>query len=203
MVGHIFLYNGRLKKVKELLPQVGKIQYVESNRLNWGRFQKRISTLTSLAPHDVSIINYLFGVHPFENIKHSGHKFSKFTQCDRDEYEFIVNNISVKFNLSWYYPEKIRTLTIIGEKGIIFWDEENQYIRLTTDIWNEDRFNYEPTTENFFVSTNPLRNELAEFVHCINTNEKPVSDIQNAIEVAKNLESLKKASNKTEISENF
>jgi len=203
MVGHIFLYNGRLKKVKELLPQIGKIQYVESNRLNWGRFQKRISTLTSLAPHDVSIINYLFGVYSFENIKHSGHKFSKFTQCDRDEYEFTVNNIPVKFNLSWYYPEKIRTLTIIGEKGIIFWDEENQYIRLTTDIWNEDRFNYEPTTENFFVSTNPLRNELAEFVHCINTNEKPVSDIQNAIEVAKNLESLKKASNKTEISENF
>jgi hypothetical protein len=40
-------------------------------------------------------------------------------------------------------------------------------------------------------------------VHCINTKEKPVSDIQNAIEVAKNLESLKKASNKTEISENF
>ena len=95
MVGHIFLYNGRLKKVKELLPQIGKIQYVESTRLNWGRFQKRISTLTSLAPHDVSIINYLFGVHTFENIKHSGYKFSEYTQCDRDEYEFTVNNLSL------------------------------------------------------------------------------------------------------------
>ena len=40
-------------------------------------------------------------------------------------------------------------------------------------------------------------------MHCINTNKKPVSDIQNAIEVAKNLEALKKASGKNEVSENF
>ena len=38
MVGHIFLYNGRVHKVKELLPQIGKVQFVEANRLNWGRF---------------------------------------------------------------------------------------------------------------------------------------------------------------------
>ena len=193
MVGHIFLYNGRLEKVKELLPRLGLIQHIESNRLNWGRFQKKISTLHSLAPHDVSIIHYLLGTHEFKNIKHSGHRYSIFDQNDRDEFEFECNNVPVKFNLSWYYPEKIRTMTIIGEFGMLFWDEENQYIRLTTDIWNGDRFNYEPTTENFFVSTNPLYNELKEFVECIITKRTPLTDVNNAIAVAKNLDLLSKS----------
>ena len=41
MVGHIFLYNDRVKKIKELLPHIGKILHIESNRLNWGRYQKK------------------------------------------------------------------------------------------------------------------------------------------------------------------
>ena len=201
MVGHIFLYNGRVHKVKELLPQIGKLQFVEVNRLNWGRFQKKISTLTSLAPHDVSILDYFFGNHTYTDVKHTGYKFSSFNQCDRDEYKFKCNGIDIKLNLSWYYPEKVRTYTIIGEKGIVFWDEENEYVRLTTGLWNGDRFNYETKSENFFVPTNPLKNELQEFVDCVNLGREPISNIDNAINVAKNLQILKEISNKTEVSD--
>jgi len=190
MCGYIFMYNDRLKKVKELLPKIGLVQHIESNRLNWGRFQKNISTLHSLAPHDVSIIHYLLGTHTFTNIKHSGHRFSWFDQNDRDEYEFECNNVAVKLNLSWYYPEKIRTLTITGEYGIIFWDEENQYIRLTSNLWDRERFNYNPKTENFFVATNPLRNELLEFVESVKEKKQPLTDVNHAIDVAKNLDLL-------------
>jgi len=112
MVGHIFLYNDRVKKIKELLPHIGKILHVESNRLNWGRYQKKISTLHSLAPHDVSIIHYLLGYHEFENIICIGDNLTNNSQNDRDEYSFICNDISVKLNLSWYYPEKVRTVSI-------------------------------------------------------------------------------------------
>ena len=167
MCGYIFLYNNRLRKVKELLPTIGAIQHIESNRLNWGRFQKKIGTLHSLAPHDVSIIHYLLGEHTFKNIKHSGYKFSAFIQNDRDEFEFTCNNVPVKINLSWYYPEKIRTTVLTGKDGIIFWDEENQYVRLSSNLWNKDRFNYEVNTQTFYESTNPLRNELLEFVNSI------------------------------------
>ena len=80
MVGHIFLYNDRVKKIKQLLPRVGKIQHIESNRLNWGRYQKKISTLHSLAPHDVSIIHYLLGYYEFENIICIGDNLTNNTQ---------------------------------------------------------------------------------------------------------------------------
>ena len=193
MVGHIFLYNDRVRKIKELLPRIGEIQHVEMNRLNWGRFQTKISTLHSLAPHDVSIIHYWLGTHEFKNVKHIGHRFSAKVQNDRDEFEFTCNNIPVKFNLSWYYPEKVRTTAIIGTRGMIFWDEEKKTVKLTTNIWNQDRMNYEPTIEQFIIESNPLRNELIEFVECVRDKRKPLSDVDNAIEVAKNLDLLSKS----------
>jgi predicted dehydrogenase len=194
MVGHIFLYNDRVKKIKELLPQIGTIQHIESNRLNWGRFQKKISTLHSLAPHDVSIIHYLLGYEEFGNVICIGENFSNNEQNDRDEISFICKNVSVKFNLSWYYPEKIRTMSITGEKGLIFWDEEKQTVKLIENIWLDDRFNYEPKVTTFSIESNPLRNELEHFVECVKTGKKPVSDIENALQVAKNLDLLSKGS---------
>ena len=193
MVGHIFLYNDRVKKLKELLPRVGKVLHIESNRLNWGRYQKEISTLHSLAPHDISIIHYLLGYHEFDSVINIGDNFTNNKQNDRDEYSFICNDISVKLNLSWYYPEKIRTMSITGEKGLLFWNEETQTIKLTTDIWQDGRMNYEPKIELFKIDSNPLRNELKEFVDCVLTKRQPLTDVNNAILVAKNLDLLLKS----------
>lgn len=190
MVGHIFLYNDRVRKIKELLPRIGKIQHIESNRLNWGRYQKKISTLHSLAPHDVSIIHYLLGYHEFKEIVSLGENFSQNQYNDKEEYSFICNDVSVKLNLSWYYPEKIRTMVITGEKGILFWDEEEKIVKLTTDIWHDSRMNYSPKIETFKVESNPLRNELLEFVDCIKTRRTPLSDVNNALDVARNLDLL-------------
>ena len=190
MVGHIFLYNDRLKKVKQLLPKIGNVQHIESNRLNWGRFQKEISTLHSLAPHDVSIIHYLLGYHEFQYIINIGEKFTKFSQNDRDEFSFECNGVSVKFNLSWYYPKKVRNMTITGDKGIIFWDEEAKSVQLTTEIFEKERMNYNPKIDVFEIESNPLRNELYEFVRCVRDRKKPLTDVDNAIEVAKNLDLL-------------
>jgi predicted dehydrogenase len=190
MVGHIFLYNDRVKKLKELLPRIGKVLHIESNRLNWGRYQKKISTLHSLAPHDVSIIHYLLGYHEFEHIVNIGDNFTDNSQNDRDEYSFICNDVSVKLNLSWYYPEKVRTMSITGTRGLLFWNEEKQSIKLTTDIWDDGRMNYSPKVEIFKIESNPLRNELIEFVECVSNNRKPLTDVDNAIQVASSLDLL-------------
>ena len=77
-----------------------------------------------------------------------------------------------------------------GEKGLIFWNEESKTIKLVTDIWKDKRMNYEPKIERFNVDSNPLRNELEEFVQCVETKKEPISNINNAVEVAKNLDLL-------------
>ena len=136
----------------------------------------------------------MLGYEEFTNVICIGDNFSKNEQIDRDEISFICNNVSIKFNLSWYYPEKIRTMSITGEKGLIFWDEEKQSIKLIENIWINDRFNYEPQVTTFNIESNPLRNELEHFVECVKENKKPISDIENALHVAKNLDLLSKSS---------
>ena len=76
---------------------------------------------------------------------------------------------------------------------MIFWDEEAKTIKLTTNIWNGDRMNYEPSVKEYQVPSNPLRNELIEFVECVKEKRTPVSDVDNAIAVAKNLDLLTKS----------
>jgi len=76
---------------------------------------------------------------------------------------------------------------------MLFWDEEKKTITTTTNIWNDDRMNYEPKTEVYSVDSNPLRNELNEFVECVTHNKQPRSDIYNAIDVAENLDLLFKS----------
>ena len=83
-------------------------------------------------------------------------------------------------------------MCITGEKGLIFWDEEAKTIKLMTDIWKDERMNYEPKIEKFTVDSNPLRNELQEFVDCIKTKRQPISNVDNAIQVAKSLDLLLK-----------
>ena len=81
-------------------------------------------------------------------------------------------------------------MTITGDKGIIFWDEEAKSITLTTEIFEHDRMNYNPKIEEFQIESNPLRNELNEFVECVRDQRPPLTDVNNAIEIAKNLDLL-------------
>ena len=192
LVGHIFLYNKRVHKIKELIDkgQIGDVQYIESNRLNWGRFQTKISTLLSLAPHDVSIIHYLLGYEPFTDIHHKGLKFTNKIQYDMDSYQFKCKGIDIKFNLSWYYPAKIRTIVIIGTKGMIHWDEESKKVLYYNNLWDKDRMNYDSFKHpiEYEEDCNPLKNQIKDFVTCINDRSTPFSNVDCAIDVAKNLD---------------
>ena len=195
MVGHIFLYNDRLHKIKEIIDsgKIGEIRYIESNRLNWGRFQKKISTLLSLAPHDISIVAYVLGGYELVNAHYKGVRITEYPQTDIDTYQFQYRGVDVKFNLSWYYPEKIRTMVFVGTKGMISWDEEKKTIKVITDIWENNWMNYDPTTEILKIESNPLQNELGDFINCIKDKQQPISDINCALNVAKNLDILSKS----------
>ncbi len=172
--------------------KIGEVQYIESTRQNWGRFQTRISTLLSLAPHDVSIIHYLLGYEPFTDIAYKGINLSEKTQNDIDTYQFKCKGVDIKFNLSWYHPAKIRTMSIIGTKGMIYWDEEAHSLVHYDKLWENDRMNYDTINHphRYNIQTNPLRNQLKDFVHCIEDSSQPLSNVDVAIEVASNLDLL-------------
>src|ERR1700678_2758319 len=76
MTGHTFLYSPVIRKIKEIVDQgdIGDIRYICARRLNLGLFQKDINVAWDLAPHDISIIQYIMGEQPIAiNCQGSAH----------------------------------------------------------------------------------------------------------------------------------
>ena len=193
MVGHIFLYHPLVTRLKELIDcnEIGRIRYIESNRLNWGIYQTKTSALLSLAPHDISIIQYLLGGQPMEvNAIGTGvnnpDQFDHITAfLDYDE------GIEVKLNLSWFYPEKIRKMVIIGDKGSLIYDDVSSTITVNNGYLEGTRLieadNYVLHNES---KVSPLKLELKHFIDCCNNRTVPISDVNNSIEVMETLDRL-------------
>ena len=66
MVDHTFLFTGAVKKISQLLDEgsLGNLYYYDSTRVNLGLFQHDINVLWDLAPHDLSIMDYLIKASP-------------------------------------------------------------------------------------------------------------------------------------------
>ena len=125
MVGHVFVFNKGIVKVKEYLQsgEVGKIHYAHSERTNLGPFRYDVNALWDLAPHDISIFNYLFDSGPI-SVSARGQK------CLGTALEDLAfasleypGNILVNVHVSWLDPRKVRQITLIGDKKMLLWDD--------------------------------------------------------------------------------
>lgn len=129
MSGHTFIFNNGIIKMKEIIDsgELGDIAYVISDRLNFGIIRSDISLENNLAPHDLSIMQYLFDNTPIKRVKKTGISFISKNSFD---YETISidynNNVKCIINLSWYFPEKVRKIHIIGSKKMMVFDDSLQ-----------------------------------------------------------------------------
>src|SRR5579862_7361509 len=66
MVDHTFLFSGAVRKIRELVDggALGELYYFDSTRVNLGLFQHDVSVIWDLAPHDLSIMDYLIKSKP-------------------------------------------------------------------------------------------------------------------------------------------
>ena len=66
MVGHTFEYNPAVRKLRELVQggELGELYYIDSARLNLGLYQDDVNVIWDLAPHDISILNFVLGRKP-------------------------------------------------------------------------------------------------------------------------------------------
>ncbi len=125
MVGHVFVFNKGILQLKEYIQsgELGRIQYAHSERTNLGPFRYDVNALWDLAPHDISIFNFLFGDCPV-NVSARGQKCLGTAQEDLAfaslEYP---NDVLVNVHVSWLDPKKIRQITIVGDKKMVVWDD--------------------------------------------------------------------------------
>lgn len=125
MVGHIFLFNAGLLKVKELVAagEVGAIRSLTAVRTNLGPVRSDVNAAWDLASHDIAIFNWLLDAEPTE-VQAMG---AAFIQPGVED----VVNISLKYpggvlasiQCSWLDPKKVRQVTLVGSKRMITWDD--------------------------------------------------------------------------------
>src|SRR5271166_5404114 len=124
MVDHTFLFTGAVRKIKQLLQEdaLGKLYYYDSMRVNLGLFQHDVNVIWDLAPHDLSIMDYLIEDSP-DAIVATGQSHLN----EIEDVAFITlyfpNDIIAHINVNWLSPVKIRTRLIGGEKKMLAWND--------------------------------------------------------------------------------
>jgi predicted dehydrogenase len=132
MVGHVFLFNPGIAKLKELVDsgELGNLQYLAATRTNLGIFQKDANVAYDLATHDISIFNWLLDDEP-EVVSATG---ASFVRSGIEDVVFISmkypGNVLANIHVSWIDPKKVRQITAVGSRQMVTWDD----LELTSPI---------------------------------------------------------------------
>jgi UDP-2-acetamido-3-amino-2,3-dideoxy-glucuronate N-acetyltransferase len=195
MVGHIMLFHPAVIKIKELIDQgrIGDLRYVYSNRLNLGRVRRSENVLWSLAPHDISILNYLSGKVP-DTIKASGGCYLQNSIDDTviASYNY-PGNINAHIFVSWLHPFKEHRLIVVGSKAMLVFEDsapEKNILFYDSGIELVDRKpvkREKPAEIVSYESSSPLDNELNYFIGHLDS-EITIADGKSGHEVVKILE---------------
>ena len=201
MVDHTFLFTGAVKKIWQLLDEgtLGKLYYYDSTRVNLGLFQHDINVLWDLAPHDLSIMDYLINASP-EAIVATGQSHLNGHEDVAYMTLYFPEKVIAHINVNWLSPVKVRTTLLGGEKRMLVWndldaDEKVKVYDKGVNITSREGLyellvNYRsgdmwaPQLEQ----GEALRQELSYFVDCISNGKQPFNDGCAGLRVVKMLE---------------
>jgi predicted dehydrogenase len=124
MVDHTFLFTGAVRKIRQLVDEgvLGDIYYYDSTRVNLGLFQHDVSVVWDLAPHDLSIMDFLIQEKPEAVIATGETHLNGLVDVAYITVYFPRNTIA-HINVNWLSPVKIRTTLIGGEKQMLVWND--------------------------------------------------------------------------------
>ncbi len=127
MVGHTFLFVPAVRKIRELITtgELGDMYYVNIRRVNLGIFQKDANVVWDLVPHDVAMLNYLFGSSPVR-VSATGQCFVQ-TEKNLEDVAFVTLEYPTgqlaNIHVSWLDPNKTREATFVGSKKMVVYDD--------------------------------------------------------------------------------
>ena len=124
MVDHTFLFNAAVRKIRELVDNdtLGDLYYYDSTRVNLGMFQHDANVVWDLAPHDLSIIDYILPTGP-EAIIATGEKHVGSVEDMAYITMYFANNVIAHLNVNWLSPVKVRSTLLGGEKRMLVWND--------------------------------------------------------------------------------
>jgi predicted dehydrogenase len=208
MVGHTFIFNSGVLKVKEQMEKGdGRVYYLYARRTNLGPIRRDVNALWDLAPHDIAIFNYLLGSTP-EWVSAVGGKVLR--NC-RDDVGFISlgypDNVLAHVHVSWADPDKAREVVVVkSDKRIVFNDlngvEQVRVFEKGVSPVGQEPLNYGEfrfeIRDGDIVSpriepAEPLKNQCRHFLECVRTGKRPISSGADGRDVVRVLEAVNRS----------
>src|SRR2546423_903077 len=208
MVGHTFVFNAGVQKVKEYVQKGdGRVYYLYARRTNLGPIRHDVNALWDLAPHDIAIFNYLLDSVP-EWVSAVGGKVLR--NC-RDDVGFISlgypGNIIGHVHVSWADPDKAREVVIVTSDRRIAFNDLNglEQVRVfekgvstvAEEPLNYGEFRFEIRDGDIISPrikpTEPLKNQCRHFLECVRLGQRPISSGIEGREVVRVLEAVNRS----------
>jgi UDP-2-acetamido-3-amino-2,3-dideoxy-glucuronate N-acetyltransferase len=194
MVGHLLEYHPAVLKLRELVDseELGKINYIYSNRLNFGKVRTEENALWSFAPHDIAVILRLLGQLPTQ-VSATGGSYLTSGLADTTVSNLRFSDESrAHIFVSWLHPYKEQRLVVVGDKKMAIFNDVNVYGEKLCVYPQSVEFDgalpiLKKEDAEFIehANTEPLREECAHFLECMKSRNKPLTDAQSGIEVLK------------------
>jgi len=202
MVDHTFLFTGAVKKIRQLVDEgaLGDLYYYDSLRVNLGLFQHDVNVIWDLAPHDLSIMDYVIQAKP-EAVVATGERHLNGVEDIAFITVYFAKHIIAHVNVNWLSPVKVRTTLLGGEKKMLVWndleaDEKikvyDKGVSMSTNPGNLHRLLVSYRSGDMWSPqvepVEALRAETAYFLQCINENKSPFNDGVAGLRVVRILE---------------
>lgn len=200
MVGHILQYHPAVLKLKQLIAEgeLGKIQYIYSNRLNMGKIRTEENILWSFAPHDISVILMLLNEFPI-SIQANGGEYLQKNVADATLTSMaFASGVNSHIFVSWLHPFKEQKLVVVGDNQMAVFDDmskEKLFLYPHKIEWKERA----PVVSKAqaipvpFESEEPLRAECQHFISCFQNKKQPRTNGQEGLRVLRILQASQKS----------
>jgi predicted dehydrogenase len=208
MVGHTFEFNTAVRELKRrIVPgELGRVHYIHSARRNLGPYRSDVNVVWDLAPHDISIMNYLLGSFPSAVSAWGATNARPGTEdlaYIRIEYRDL--GVTGFVHVSWLDPHKVREVVVVGSKKMAVYDDLlDEHLRIYDRgvEWREQpdtsferplTYRYGDIVSPYIQYEEPLLVEVRHFIECMRTGTAPQTDGQSGLAVVAVLEAIDQA----------
>jgi UDP-2-acetamido-3-amino-2,3-dideoxy-glucuronate N-acetyltransferase len=201
MVGHLLEFHPAITKLKEMIDngELGRLEYIYSNRLNMGKVRREENALWSFAPHDISVILYLLGLMPIQ-VAATGGTYLQPNIADVTVSTMLFERgVRAHLFVSWLHPFKEQKLVVIGERRMAVFDDVRKTEKLQIydkkiDLVNGQFVAEKPVAGTVeFPTDEPLHLECRHFLECVRTRATPRTDGHDGWRVLKVLEASQRS----------
>jgi len=203
MPGHTFEHNAAVHKLRELVRtgQLGRLFYLDCERLNLGLYQTEVNVILDLAPHDISISNFVLGAQPTTvTVWASRHVHPEYEDVAYLRLDYADLGVRTNIHVSWLNPDKVRRVTAVGSKRMVVYNDmaDGDRIRLYDKSAvppSEDdgplsqvAYHLGDIVSPFVAFAEPIAVQDQHFIDCIINGSQPAVDGSSGLAVVQALE---------------